>query len=62
VHDVYPARPSVLACWSTGILVQLSANQVLMCLALGFEQALPTAVIVAARSNYLINNLLTFRF
>jgi hypothetical protein len=33
-----------------------------MCLALGFEQALPTAVIVAARSNYLINNLLTFRF
>jgi dolichol-phosphate mannosyltransferase len=51
-----------LACWSTGILVQLSANQVLMCLALGFEQALPPAVIVAARSNYLINNLLTFRF
>jgi len=51
-----------LACWSTGILVQLSANQVLMCLDLGFEQALPPAVIVAASSNYLINNVGTFRF
>ena len=55
---MYPARPSVLACWYTGILVQLAVNQVLMALGLGFEQALPPAVIVAARSN----NLLTFLF
>jgi hypothetical protein len=55
---MYPARPSVLACWSTGILVQLAVNQVLMALGLGFEQALPPAVIVVARSN----NLLTFLF
>ena len=47
---------------ATGILVQLVVNQVLMALGLGFEQALPPAVIVAASSNYLINNVLTFRF
>jgi dolichol-phosphate mannosyltransferase len=29
---------------------------------LGFEQALPLAVVAAASSNYLINNALTFRF
>jgi dolichol-phosphate mannosyltransferase len=40
----------------------LAVNQVLMALGLGFEQALPPAVIVAAKSNYLINNLLSFRF
>ena len=58
MQNIYPARPSVLACWYTGILVQLAVNQVLMALGLGFEQALPPAVIVAARSN----NLLTFLF
>ncbi|MCX5961367.1 MAG: glycosyltransferase [Cyanobacteria bacterium] len=47
---------------ATGILVQLAVNQGLMALGLGFEQALPPAVIVAASSNYLINNVLTFRF
>jgi dolichol-phosphate mannosyltransferase len=47
---------------ATGILVQLAVNQGLMALGLSFEQALPPAVIVAASSNYLINNVLTFRF
>jgi dolichol-phosphate mannosyltransferase len=47
---------------ATGILVQLTVNQGLMALGLGFEQALPPAVIAAASSNYLINNVLTFRF
>ena len=47
---------------ATGILVQLAVNQGLIALGLGFEQALPPAVIVAASSNYLINNVLTFRF
>jgi dolichol-phosphate mannosyltransferase len=46
----------------TGIVVQLVMNHLLMALGLGFEQALPPAVIVAATSNYLINNVLTFRF
>lgn len=45
-----------------GVLVQLAMNRVLMALGLGFEQALPPAVVVAATSNYLINNALTFRF
>jgi dolichol-phosphate mannosyltransferase len=46
---------------ATGILVQLAVNQGLMALGLGFEQALPPAVIVAATSNYLINNAVTYR-
>lgn len=45
-----------------GVLVQLGMNRMLMGLGLGFEQALPPAVVVAATSNYLINNALTFRF
>ena len=45
-----------------GVLVQLAMNRLLMGLGLGFEQALPPAVVVAATSNYLINNALTFRF
>jgi dolichol-phosphate mannosyltransferase len=40
----------------------MTVNQLLMAIGLGFEQALPPAVIVAASSNYLINNVLTFRF
>jgi dolichol-phosphate mannosyltransferase len=47
---------------ATGVLVQLGVNRLLMELGLGFEQALPPAVILAATSNYLINNALTFRF
>jgi dolichol-phosphate mannosyltransferase len=42
--------------------VQLVVNRLLMTFGLAFEQALPPAVIVAATSNYLINNELTFRF
>jgi dolichol-phosphate mannosyltransferase len=45
-----------------GVLVQLGMNRLLMAFGLGFEQALPPAVVVAATSNYLINNALTFRF
>jgi dolichol-phosphate mannosyltransferase len=45
-----------------GVLVQLGMNRLLMAMGLGFEQALPPAVVVAATSNYLINNALTFRF
>tara|TARA_Y100001968_G_scaffold333150_1_gene394399 strand:- start:1441 stop:2547 length:1107 start_codon:yes stop_codon:yes gene_type:complete len=47
---------------ATGVLIQLSATYILMGLfLLDFEKALPLAVIIAASSNYLINNLLTFR-
>ncbi len=46
----------------SGVAVQLLATQLLMAAGLGFEQALPFAVVVAASSNYLINNALTFRF
>jgi dolichol-phosphate mannosyltransferase len=44
------------------VAVQLLVTQLLMFGALGFEQALPFAVVAAASSNYLINNALTFRF
>ena len=48
---------------ASGVVVQLLVTQVLMAGArLGFERALPVAVVVAASSNYLINNALTFRF
>ncbi|MEB3234658.1 MAG: glycosyltransferase family 2 protein [Cyanobacteriota bacterium] len=48
---------------ASGVFVQLLVTQVFMAvLGLGFEQALPFAVISAASSNYLINNALTFRF
>lgn len=47
---------------ATGVVVQLLVSQLLMALAgLRFQQALPAAVVVAATSNYLINNALTFR-
>ena len=46
----------------SGVAVQLLATQLLMAVGLGFKQALPFAVVVAASSNYLINNALTFRF
>ncbi|MFM7361423.1 MAG: glycosyltransferase family 2 protein [Cyanobium sp.] len=47
---------------ASGVLVQLLVNRLLMGLGLPFERALPPAVVVAATSNYLINNALTFRF
>jgi dolichol-phosphate mannosyltransferase len=48
---------------ASGVLVQLVITQLLMQLAgMGFEEALPLAVVSAASSNYLINNALTFRF
>ena len=46
----------------SGVAVQLVVTQLLMLGRLGFEQALPFAVVAAASSNYLINNALTFRF
>ncbi len=46
----------------SGVAVQLLVTQLLMLGSLGFEQALPFAVVAAASSNYLINNALTFRF
>jgi dolichol-phosphate mannosyltransferase len=46
----------------SGVLVQLAASHLLMAMGMGFERALPPAVVAAATSNYLINNALTFRF
>ncbi len=47
----------------TGIFVQLIMNFLLMdLLFLDFKYSLPISVIIAASSNYLINNALTFRF
>ena len=46
----------------SGVAVQLLVTQLLMLARFGFSQALPFAVVVAASSNYLINNALTFRF
>jgi dolichol-phosphate mannosyltransferase len=47
---------------ASGVVVQLVMNHLLMGLGYSFEQALPPSVLVAASSNYLINNALTFRF
>ena len=45
-----------------GVVVQLCAASFLMSFSsIAFENALPLAVIVAASSNYLVNNWLTFR-
>lgn len=47
---------------ATGFLVQLATTFISMKLiSIPFQAALPTAVILAASSNYLINNALTFR-
>ena len=47
---------------ATGVVVQLLTTALLMTvLGLGFQQALPVAVIAAASSNFLVNNALTFR-
>ncbi len=48
---------------SSGVFVQVLLCQLLTGLAgIHFERALPFAVVAAATSNYLINNVLTFRF
>ena len=47
---------------ATGVIIQLSATQILLNLSkLEFNEVLPISVILAATSNYLINNSLTFR-
>lgn len=47
----------------TGVVVQLLINSLLMqIIGFPFVLSLPIAVIIAASSNYLINNALTFRF
>ncbi|MCT0219095.1 glycosyltransferase family 2 protein [Synechococcus sp. CS-1329] len=47
----------------SGVAVQMLVVQALMAAAgLAFRQALPVAVVMAASTNYLINNALTFRF
>lgn len=45
----------------SGVGVQLGTTCLLMLMGFPFAQALPAAVIVSASSNYLINNVLTFR-
>ncbi len=46
----------------SGVLVQLISTNILMYFLLSpFEKALPISVFIAATSNYLINNALTFR-
>jgi dolichol-phosphate mannosyltransferase len=47
----------------SGVVVQLTANELIMNFGrLSFSASLPFAVVAAASSNYLINNALTFRF
>ena len=47
---------------ATGVILQLSITQILMKnFAMSFESVLPISVLMAATSNYLINNTLTFR-
>ncbi len=46
----------------SGVIVQLLSTNIMMYFFLfSFERALPAAVLIAATSNYLINNALTFR-
>ncbi len=47
---------------ATGVLVQLISTHILMTsIRLDFVEALPISVVIAATSNYIINNALTFR-
>ena len=47
---------------ATGVVIQLTATQILLNASqLDFNEVLPVSVILAATSNYLINNSLTFR-
>ena len=63
IRRIIPRRAvSFALVGSIGVLVQLFATYFLMgVLNLAFEQVLPVGVIVAASSNFIINNLLTFR-
>ena len=45
---------------ASGVVIQLLSTFILMTIGLSFPQSLPLAVITAASSNYLINNILTF--
>jgi dolichol-phosphate mannosyltransferase len=45
----------------SGIGIQLLASSILMLLGFSFVASLPPAVIISACSNYLVNNVLTFR-
>ncbi len=57
-----PRKAISFACvGATGVFVQLFTSYTLMAfLEIGFEKALPFAVVVAASSNFIINNWLTF--
>ena len=46
---------------TSGVAVQLIMTSLLMTFGLSFQQAIPLAVVTAASSNYLVNNILTFR-
>ena len=63
IRRIIPRRAvSFALVGSIGVLVQLFAIYFLMgFLNLAFEKVLPVGVIVAASSNFIINNLLTFR-
>ena len=45
---------------ASGVVIQLLCTFILMTIGLSFAQSLPLAVITAASSNYLINNIRTF--
>ena len=45
---------------ASGVVIQLLSTFILMSMGLSFSQSLPLAVITAASSNYLVNNILTF--
>ena len=63
IRRIIPRRAvSFALVGSIGVFVQLFTIYFLMgVLNLAFEQILPVGVIVAASSNFIINNLLTFR-
>ena len=63
IGRIIPRRAiSYAAVGAIGLLVQLSITYFLLWTTkLNFELVLPVAVIIAASSNYFINNLLTFR-
>ncbi len=47
---------------TSGVLVQLISTEILMRIAnMSFQESIPISVVIAATSNYLVNNALTFR-
>ncbi len=60
---VFPRRAISFAIVGlTGVFVQLFSTHLIIVISeVGFAQALPFSVVIAASSNYLINNALTFR-